>query len=188
MSGWSASAVARGPQDRRRRLHREAELGTRPLPTGSCRTRRRRGDMAPTVLIVQVLARLRCISHLARPTRPAAVPNVGCTCGSSGPGRHLPRCRPNRHHDANQGHVRPLTGLPEEPSTGSFAVSGQQARLPPTISSSAEPAESGSPPRAMAYDSFVMGAGGVPARPRRAGCGPLQCCHVPSRCRPCRLA
>jgi hypothetical protein len=131
VSGWSASAVARGPQDRRRRLHREAELGTRPLPTGSCRTRRRRGDMAPTVLIVQVLARLRCISHLARPTRPAAVPNVGCTCGSSGPGRHLPRCRPNRHHDANQGHVRPLTGLPEEPSTGSFAVSGQQARCRP---------------------------------------------------------
>jgi hypothetical protein len=113
VSGWSASAVARGPQDRRRRLHREAELGTRPLPTGSCRTRRRRGDMAPTVLIVQVLARLRCISHLARPTRPAAVPNVGCTCGSSGPGRHLPRCRPNRHDDANQGHVRPLTALPK---------------------------------------------------------------------------
>jgi hypothetical protein len=49
-------------------LHRDAELGRRPLPRGSCRTRRR-GDMPPPVLIVQVLARLRCIP--TSPTDPA---------------------------------------------------------------------------------------------------------------------
>jgi hypothetical protein len=45
--------------------------------------------------------------------RPGLQPPLGCTCGPSRPGRHLPRCRPNRHHDANQGRVRPLTALPK---------------------------------------------------------------------------
>jgi hypothetical protein len=95
------------------------------------------------------------------PTDPACSRPEVAPAALAEPGRHVPRCRPNRHDDANQGRVRPLTALPEEPSTGSFAVSASTgARLPPTISSSVEPAEFGSPPRRWRMTALSWGLAG----------------------------
>ena len=80
-----------------------------------------------------------------RPTRPAAAPRLHLRPIPAGPAlaQMPPEPPPRRQPGPRAPPHRPA----EEPSTGSFAVSGQQARLPPTISSSVEPAESGSPPR-----------------------------------------
>jgi hypothetical protein len=125
--------------------------------------------------------------HLTRPTRPAAVPRL-----------HL-RPRPDRAGTcpdaARTATTTPTRAVcaPSPPCPRAFyrlirrlGVNRREIAAHDQLIGGASRIRVAS--AAMADDSFVMGAGGVPARPRRAPRGALQCCHVRSRCRACRLA
>jgi hypothetical protein len=130
-----------------------------------------------------------CVASPTSPDRPGLQPSRGCTCGPgrTGPARaQMPPEPPRRrqpgpcappHRPARRAFYRLIRrlGVNRREIAAHDQLIGGTSRI--RVASAA-----------MADDSFVMGAGGVPARPRRAPRGALQCCHVRSRCRACRLA
>jgi hypothetical protein len=123
------------------------------------------------------------------PTDPACSRPEVAPAAPAEPGRHVPRCRPEPPRRRQPGPCAP----PHRPARRAFyrlirrlGVNRREIAAHDQLIGGTSRIRVAS--AAMADDSFVMGAGGVPARPRRAPRGALQCCHVRSRCRACRLA